>query len=109
MSPSRRDREGMALLTVLLLVAVMSVVAVAILDDVRFSVRRATNVETQSQAQWYAAGAETLARGQIDRLLRRRPGPHAAGAGMERPDAELSRSTAEPSAPPSPTARPVST
>ena len=69
MSRSRREREGMALLTVLLLVAVMSVVAVAILDDVRFSVRRATNVETQSQAQWYAAGAETLARGQITRLL----------------------------------------
>ena len=69
MSRSRREREGMALLTVLLLVAIMSVVAVAILDDVRFSVRRATNVETQSQAQWYAAGAETLARGQITRLL----------------------------------------
>lgn len=73
MSRSRRDREGMALLTVLLLVAVMSVVAVAILDDVRFSVRRATNVETQSQAQWYAAGAETLARGQIARLLAASP------------------------------------
>jgi general secretion pathway protein K len=69
MSRPRREREGMALLTVLLLVAVMSVVAVAILDDVRFSVRRATNVETQSQAQWYAAGAETLARSQIARLL----------------------------------------
>ncbi len=63
------DREGMALLTVLVLVAVMSVVAVAILDDVRFSVRRTTNVEFQSQAQWYAAGAENLARGQITRLL----------------------------------------
>ena len=80
MSVSRREREGMALLTVLLLVAVMSVVAVAILDDVRFSVRRATNLETQSQAQWYAAGAETLARGQIDRLLYAGPGAHPAGA-----------------------------
>ena len=63
------EREGMALLTVLLLVAVMSVVAVAILDDVRFSVRRATNLEFQSQAQWYAAGVENLAHGQIARLL----------------------------------------
>lgn len=69
MKRSRREREGMALLTVLLLVAVMSVVAVAILDDVRFSVRRTTNAETQSQAQWYAAGAETLAQTQIKRLL----------------------------------------
>lgn len=65
----RPDREGMALLTVLLLVAVMSVVAVAILDDVRFSVRRTTNAEGQAQAQWYASGAEMLARRQITRLL----------------------------------------
>jgi general secretion pathway protein K len=63
------NREGMALLTVLLLVAVMSVVAVAVLDDVRFSVRRATNAETQAQAQWYASGAEALARRQVARLM----------------------------------------
>jgi len=73
MRPRGTDREGMALLTVLLLVAVMSVVAVAILDDVRFSVRRTANVEFQSQAQWYAAGAENLARGQIARLLAGEP------------------------------------
>ncbi len=64
----RRDREGAALLAVLLLVAVMAVVAVAVLDDVRFSVRRTTNAETGAQAQWYADGAETLARRRIDRL-----------------------------------------
>lgn len=64
-----KNREGMALLTVLLLVAVMSVVAVAVLDDVRFSVRRATNAETQAQAQWYASGAEALARRQVARLM----------------------------------------
>ncbi|GLK50298.1 type II secretion system protein K [Brevundimonas intermedia] len=70
MSRPRASREGMALLTVLLLVAVMAVVAVAILDDVRFSVRRTTNAETQAQAQWYAAGAESLARRQITDLLK---------------------------------------
>lgn len=73
MKRPRREREGMALLTVLLLVAVMSVVAVAILDDVRFSVRRTTNLETQSQAQWYAAGAETLAQARIKGLLTASP------------------------------------
>lgn len=67
-SRMRKDREGMALLAVLLLVAVMAVVAVAVLDDVRFSVRRTTNAETGAQAQWYADGAETLARRRIDRL-----------------------------------------
>ena len=63
-----RDREGTALLTVLLLVAVMAVVAVAVLDDVRFSVRRTANAEAGAQAQWYADGAETLARRRIERL-----------------------------------------
>ena len=69
----RTDREGMALLTVLLLVAVMSVVAVALLDDVRFSVRRATNAETGGQAQWLASGAELLARNRIKRLMQISP------------------------------------
>ena len=63
-----KGREGMALLTVLLLVAVMAAVAVLVLDDIRFSIRRTMNAETQEQAQWYAAGAESLARRQIDRL-----------------------------------------
>lgn len=70
---SRRVREGMALLTVLLLVAVMALVATAVLDDVRFSVRRTINAETGGQAQWYADGAETLARRRIARLTSLHP------------------------------------
>ena len=50
MKAIRPERAGMALLTVLLLVAVMAVVAVAVLDDVRFSVRRTTNAEAGAQA-----------------------------------------------------------
>lgn len=69
----RSKREGMALLTVLLLVAVMSVVAVALLDDVRFSVRRTTNAEIGGQAQWLASGAELLARNRIKRLVQINP------------------------------------
>jgi general secretion pathway protein K len=101
-------REGMALLTVLLLVAVMSVVAVAVLDDVRFSVRRATNAETQAQAQWYASGAEALARRQIARLLAAGRAGHRWSPGGTAA-ASASPSTAARSAPLSPTARPVST
>lgn len=71
MSARRTDRRGMALLTVLLLVAVMAVLAVAVLDDVRFSLRRGVNVQGVSQARWYALGAENLARGQIRRLADR--------------------------------------
>ena len=70
----REGREGMALLSVLLLVAVLSVLAVVVLDDVRFSIRRATNAELGSQAQWHAAGAERLAMNEIRRLTRLSPG-----------------------------------
>ncbi|HAF80520.1 MAG TPA: hypothetical protein DCG66_05850 [Brevundimonas sp.] len=73
MRRGRTSREGMALLTVLLLVAVMAAVAVVLLDDVRFSVRRTTNADVQAQAQWYAAGAESLARRQIADLIKADP------------------------------------
>ena len=66
----KRAREGMALLTVLLMVAVMAAVAAAVLDDVRFSLRRATNADQMGQAQWYAIGAEALARKRLARLAR---------------------------------------
>jgi len=64
----RWDEKGAALITVLLLVAVMSVLAVALLDDIRFGIRRSTNAAENGQAQWYALGAEALARSRIARL-----------------------------------------
>ncbi|MFC3078119.1 type II secretion system minor pseudopilin GspK [Phenylobacterium terrae] len=64
----RAGEEGVALLTVLLLVAVMATLAVALLDDIRFSLRRTANAEAVGQARWYAIGAETLAKAQIARL-----------------------------------------
>ena len=53
----RPHEEGVALMTVLLLVAVMSTLAVGILDDIRFSLRRTENARNVGQAQWYALGA----------------------------------------------------
>lgn len=73
MKEEARDRRGMALLTVLLLVAVMAALCVVLLDDVRFSVRRTTNAESQAQAQAYAAGAEALARRRLSDLVRADP------------------------------------
>ena len=72
MSPRARQ-QGVALLTVLLLVAVMSVLLVLVLDDIRFGQRRAFNAASQSQAQWYALGAEDLAGTQLQTLWRRDP------------------------------------
>lgn len=66
-----RRQQGVALLTVLLLVAVMSVLVMSVLDDIRFGLRRASNAQAMAQAQWYALGAETLAIAQIERLAAR--------------------------------------
>jgi general secretion pathway protein K len=64
----KRDEAGVALLTVLLLVAVISALAVAVLEDIRFALRRTGNAEAIGQAQWYALGAETLARARLAQL-----------------------------------------
>ena len=70
----KSEESGAALLTVLLLVAVMAVIAVGVLDDIRFGVRRTANAGGAGQAQWYALGAEELARVRIARLARATPG-----------------------------------
>jgi len=56
------QERGVALLIVLLLITVMSTVAYAVTDDIRFAVRRAANTQISSQMSWYALGAETMAR-----------------------------------------------
>lgn len=61
-------RRGAALLTVLLLVAVMAGLAVAVLDDTRFALRRTGVAQEIRQARWYAVGAEALARSRIVQL-----------------------------------------
>lgn len=69
-----KRQAGVALLTVLLLVAVMSVLVMSVLDDIRFGLRRTSNAQSMAQAQWYALGTEALAMAQIERLLARDPG-----------------------------------
>ncbi|MDP3490385.1 MAG: type II secretion system minor pseudopilin GspK [Phenylobacterium sp.] len=66
----RPSERGVALLTVLLLVAVLATLASVVLDDIRFGLRRAANAQAVGQARWYALGAETLAAGQITQLVR---------------------------------------
>lgn len=58
---TRRKESGAVLLTVLLMVAVMAAVAVAMMEEIRLSVKRTANAEISAQAQWYALGAETFA------------------------------------------------
>ncbi len=63
------DERGFALLIVLLLVGLLAALAVAVLDDIRFAIRRNENAKTQSQAQWYALGAESLAKARLQSVL----------------------------------------
>jgi len=63
------QERGVALLTVLLLVAVMATFAAAVLEDIRFGLRRSANAAAVGQARWYAIGAEALASAQIRRLF----------------------------------------
>ncbi|MBI1407001.1 MAG: general secretion pathway protein GspK [Caulobacter sp.] len=73
-APAAKPHEkGVALLTVLLLVAVMAAIAVGVLDDIRFGIRRTFNAAAATQGQYFALGAEELARSRIRRLLERDP------------------------------------
>lgn len=65
----RASERGAALLTVLLLVAVIAVLAGAMLEKLRLSTRLAANAEAGEQARAWAAAAETMATVRIDSLL----------------------------------------
>lgn len=58
----RKNERGAVLLTTLLLMTVMAALAVAIMDDIRFSVKRAVGVQTAEQMNWYMLGGEDFAR-----------------------------------------------
>lgn len=59
---NRKNERGAVLLTTLLLMTVMAALAVAIMDDIRFSVKRALAVQTSEQMNWYMLGGEDFAR-----------------------------------------------
>ncbi|MBV6786827.1 type II secretion system minor pseudopilin GspK [Xanthomonas axonopodis pv. nakataecorchori] len=69
--PARQ--RGVALLTVLLLVAVMTLLMAAVLEDLRFGLRRSGNGQAMTQAQWYALGSEAVARQRLQALSQRDP------------------------------------
>jgi general secretion pathway protein K len=70
----RRGQErGAALLTVLMLVAIIAVMAGAALEKLRLSTRLASNAATGEQARAYALAAETMALTRVSNLLAPRP------------------------------------
>jgi general secretion pathway protein K len=65
----RESERGAALLTVLLLVAVISVLAATALEKLRLSTRLAGNAAAGEQARAYGYAAETLALSRINSML----------------------------------------
>jgi general secretion pathway protein K len=73
MSPRPSSERGAALLTVLLLVAIVAVLAATALERLRLSTRLAANAVAIDQARGYAYAAETLALTRVTGLLRQSP------------------------------------
>lgn len=69
----RNGERGAALLTVLLLVAIVAVLAATALEKLRLSTRLAGNAVAIDQARAYAYAAETLATSRVTTLLSRDP------------------------------------
>jgi len=72
--PARdKSEDGTVLLTTLFVMAIMAVITVEIMDDIRFAVKRTVNVGDYAQADWYMKGAEDFARSYIGQNLTRLP------------------------------------
>ena len=69
MRPDDPRERGAALLSVLLLVAVMAVIAALMLDRLNLATRLAANGQAMTQARLYATSAETLAMARIKSLV----------------------------------------
>lgn len=67
----RSDKErGVVLLTTLLVMSIMAAVAVSIMDDVRFGVKRVANIHAHAQADWYALAAYDFAQSYLSEQKR---------------------------------------
>jgi len=71
--PPGRGERGAALLTVLLMVAVIAVLAAVALEKLRLSTRLAANAAAVDQGRSFAQAAETMALIRIDAILARAP------------------------------------
>lgn len=69
MNPLDPKERGAALLSVLLLVAVMAVIAAIMLDRLNLATRLAGNGQAMTQARLYATSAETLAMARIKAMV----------------------------------------
>ncbi|GAC17924.1 type II secretion system minor pseudopilin GspK [Paraglaciecola arctica] len=69
MNPQKSKQQGVALIVVLLIVAIVSVLATEMGSRLQLQVKRASNIKENNQAYWYAMGAEQYARKSIKQLM----------------------------------------
>lgn len=62
-------QRGVALITVLLVVAIVVVLAMEMSGRLQLNLQRAQNIKDNNQAQWYALSAEEFARISIEKLM----------------------------------------
>ena len=62
-------QQGVALIIVLLIVAIVSVLATEMGGRLQLQIKRASNIKENNQAYWYAMGAEQYARKSIKQLM----------------------------------------
>ncbi len=63
-------QRGIALISVMLVVALVSVIAVEMIGRLQIQVKRTLNIENSKQAYWYALGAETFAGALLKRIAK---------------------------------------
>ena len=69
MNQFKRKQQGVALIIVLLIVAIVSVLATEMGSRLQLQIKRASNIKENNQAYWYAMGAEQYARKSIRELM----------------------------------------
>jgi general secretion pathway protein K len=69
MNRLKSKQQGVALIVVLLIVAIVSVLATEMGSRLQLQIKRASNIKENNQAYWYAMGAEQYARKSIKLLM----------------------------------------
>lgn len=69
MNQFKSKQQGVALIIVLLIVAMVSVMATEMGSRLQLQIKRASNIKENTQAYWYAMGAEQYARKSIKQLM----------------------------------------
>lgn len=69
MTSTKGQQQGVALIIVLLIVAIVSVLATEMGGRLQLQIKRASNIKENNQAYWYAMGAEQYARKSIQQLM----------------------------------------